>query len=728
LRSILISKIRRDVGSTSVETLVLYSADASLDAQEFETVLNGELERDIWPDEILVLLRHDACDPVGGQISKKRRLRASLGRAHDRIAVTFSTFGPDGREVDSHPHRGAGCSLTYDELRRRMMTEVFVRRGGFVRSTPAYHFGNPSKRHTDRFMRLANALVRRAEISFLGFCCLPSIPEGTRTCYVDTPALLGLLGAVNDHRSASGWARVDADCFGSYEGLKTYGTLSSRDTVVLISASSSGGLARVVEEKGIPADQVVHVTYLGHEPSSYPVVCNLAYDEKDNPDGEKPAAGDWREGRCPLCEGQSVAINLSGDQFEIPTPLPTPLMVVQSDAPKGLDLLMGRLAGTGALSIGLGAGYGRPKPMFVRPNALMASEVYLKRLDYAVSRAVPASVVAIVQLDDSSAALVERVHAKLKASVRVIRRAELDGLDPDGTTDAVLIVAAVIESGRSLQDISRELRSAFPTAPQSYLVGFAKAGSVSRELGLRNSLTKTAAVAAHEFVKVETMILPPDPGVTAWSSELEFWQRLRAGGAADLLPAEAAVAIARRVERLKNAAEPLSDDLFVQNAGDLTLKLEHGFVFWPEGLPTERPHAQADVFFTISSVLQNLRQSETTRVLRASSIQHTLLAAGNFGRFNDSIIQASLLRAALPAEINYAADRTSSNEMGRIARRIIENAARPRGGAAAEILLALATERLKLCPEDRAVVLKPFEGLPPMVAFLMDVCRTTLIA
>src|SRR5690606_32937286 len=136
----------------------------------------------------------------------------------------------------------------------------FVRRGGFVRSTPAYHFGNPSKRHTDRFMRLANALVRRAEISFLGFCCLPSIPAGTRTCYVDTPALLGLVGAVNDHRSASGWARVDADCFGSYEGLKSYGTLSSRDTVVLISASSSGGLAREVEERGIPADQVVHVT------------------------------------------------------------------------------------------------------------------------------------------------------------------------------------------------------------------------------------------------------------------------------------------------------------------------------------------------------------------------------------------------------------------------------------------------------------------------------------
>lgn len=707
-----------------METLVLYSADASLDAHEFETTLNGELERDIWPDELLVILRHDASDPVEGQIAKKRRLGASLERAHDRTAVTFSTFGPDGREVDNYRYRGAGCSLTYDELRRRMMTEVFVRRGGFVRSTPAYHFGNPSKRHTDRFMRLSNALVRRAEISFFGFCCLPSIPEGARTCYVDTPALLGLVSAVNDHRSASGWARIDADCFGSYEGLKSYGTLSSRDAVVLISASSSGGLAREVEERGIPTNQVVHVTYLGKEPSSYPVVCDLAYDEKENPDGERPTAGDWREGRCPLCEGQSVVINLSGDQFEIPTPLPTPLMIVQTDAPKGLDLLMGRLAGTGALSVGLGAGYRQPKPMFVRSNALMASEAYLERLDYAVSRAVPASVVAIVQLDGSSAALVERVQDKLTSRVRVISKSELDGLDPNETKDAVLIIAAVIESGRSLQEISRALRSAFPKAPQSYLVGFAKAGSVSHEQSLKNSLIKTAAVAAHEFVKVETMILPPDPGVTAWSRELEFWQRLQTDGAADGLLAEAA----RRVERLKDAVEPLSDDLFVQNANDLPLKLEHGFVFWPEGLPTQTRHSQADVFFTISSVLQNLRQSKTTRVLRASSIQHTLLAAGNFGRFNDSIIQASLLRAALPAEINYAADRTSSNEMGRIARRIIENAARPRGGAAAEILLALATERLKLCPEDRALVLKPLDGLPPMVACLMDACRTALIA
>lgn len=705
-----------------METLVVYSANASIDAQEFETILNRELERDIWPDEILVLLRHDHSDPIAGQISKNRRLRTSLGRAHDRIAITFSTFGPDGQEVNIHTHRGATCRLTYDQLRRRMMTEIFVRRGGFVRSTPAYHFSNPSKRHTDRFMRLANTLVHRAEISFLGFCCLPSIPQGTLTCYVDTPALLCLVGAINDHRSASGWGRVDGDCFGSYEGLKSYEPLSSRGAVVLISASSSGGLGREVERKGIPADQVVHVTYLGQQPSSYHVVCDLAYDEQQNPDGEKPSAGDWREGQCPLCDNHSVAINLSGDQFEIPTPLPTPLMIVQTDAPKGLDLLMGRLAGTGALSVGLGASYTRTKQMFVRPEALLASETYLERLDYAISRAVPASVVAIVQLDDSSAPLVNRIQGKLKSHARVIQRSELDGLDADDTIDAVLIVAAVIESGRSLQDISRELRSAFPKAPQSYIVGFAKAASTSRDLALRNSLTKTAAITAHEVVKVESMILPPEPSVTAWSRELEFWQRLQTTGTAAGLLAEV---VAKRVERLMDAATPLSNDLFLQNADDLTLKLEHGFVFWPEGLPKE-PHEQADVFFTISSVLQNLRQSETTRVLRASGIQHTLLAAGNFGRFNDSVIQASLLRAALPSEINYAADRASSTEMCRIVRRIIENAARPRGGAAAEILLALAIGRLTLCPEDREIVLKPIESLPPMVAFLMDSCRATL--
>ncbi|MBO0902679.1 hypothetical protein [Jiella sonneratiae] len=726
MRSILTSKIRRDVGGTSVETLVLYSASAPLDAQEFETVLNAELERDIWPDEILILQQYDGKMPVATQISSNRRLQVSLDRAHSRISVTFSTFGPDGGEVERHAHRGARCCLTYDELRRRMMTEVFVRRGGFVRSTPAYHFANPSKRHTDRFMRLANALVRSAEMSFIGFCCMPYIPESTRTCYVDTPALLGLVGAVNDHRSASGWGRVSADCFGSYEGLKSYGTLSSRDAVVLISASSSGGLAREVEKKGFPADQIVHVTYLGKHPSSYPVVCDLAYDQKENPEGETPAVGDWREGHCPLCTGQSVAINLSGDQFEIPTPLPAPLMIVQTDAPKDLDLLMGRLAGTGALSVGLGIGSERLKPMFVRPDSLMASAPYPERLDYAISRAVPASVKVIVQLDEPSAMLVERVRTKLVTDVRVIRRTELDGLDPDMTTDAVLIVAAVIESGRSLQDVSRELRSAFPNAPQSYLVGFAKTASYSRDQGLKNSLIKTAAVAPHELVKVETMILPPDPGVTAWSSELEFWQRLQAEGAHGHTPKSAVEEVARRVERLKNAAEPLTDDLFVQNSEALALKLEHGFVFWPEDLPTARPHTQADVFFTMSSVLQNLRQSETKRVLRASSIQHTLLAAGNFGRFNDSIIQASLLRAAFPSEINYAADRTSSNEMGRIARRIIENAERPRGGAAAEILLALATERLKLCPEDRAFVLKPLDGMPPIVAFLMDACRKAL--
>ena len=59
----------------------------------------------------------------------------------------------------------------------------------------------------------------------------------------------------------------------------------------------------------------------------------------------------------------------------------------------------------------------------------------------------------------------------------------------------------------------------------------------------------------------------------------------------------------------------------------------------------------------------------------------------------------------MPSELNYQESPTESREFGRIIRRIILSAAQPRGGAALEFLLALATKRLKLRPSDAADVL-----------------------
>jgi hypothetical protein len=227
------------------------------------------------------------------------------------------------------------------------------------------------------------------------------------------------------------------------------------------------------------------------------------------------------------------------------------------------------------------------------------------------------------------------------------------------------------------------------------------------------------------MIEVERMILPQSSEHNPWTAEL----RLLIDPDLDaLIPSGLQPAIRARVARLRKASEPLRDDIFLPNATGSKLSLQPGFVFWPDGVP-ERTHSQADVYVTIASVLQQLRANAhrgQRPAIKSNWFQQTILAPENFGRFNDDIIQASILRAAHPFEMNFADAAPDSRELGRLIRRIIAASNTERGGAAAEFLLALATGRLRLRMVDLDVALSADPGNVAMVRFLHAVCRQRL--
>jgi hypothetical protein len=186
-----------------------------------------------------------------------------------------------------------------------------------------------------------------------------------------------------------------------------------------------------------------------------------------------------------------------------------------------------------------------------------------------------------------------------------------------------------------------------------------------------------------------------------------------------------------RLTLLRRTSTPLTDELFVA-AGATPLVLQPGFVFWSSELPertTAKP-TQADVFYTISNVLQKLRTTAPkpgARALRANWFQQTLLDPSNLGRFNDGVIQASLLRAARPTEIDFSGDAGSRLDAARIVRRIIDGAHRPRGEAAGEVLIALGSGRLRLATGRLAEILAVNPTHPPLVAELVQLCRARLL-
>lgn len=437
---------------------------------------------------------------------------------------------------------------------------MFAIHGGFVEANSNYHFLNPSQRHTDRFIRLSNLLSSSAEISLLAMTMLPLLPPTAEVAHVDTPAMFALVSAVNDHLRVLAPSRPWLRCenFRSYLGVRTHDFATGGEPVVLISASSSGSLAEVIASRRVPRDRIGHVLYLGQEDERVRRAADLSFDEKHNPEGVKNDRETYDDGNCKLCAAGSIPVPLKGDQFDMGGPDFEPLTMLKTDAPPGLSATMDRMAGTDAFRISTAKGAGA-KQFLVDAASLAAAETFIKRTAYLARRHVPSMTREVLLLDEGSEAFGELVAQEAGVAPRFISRSEVDDLDTgDETEDGmrldglpVVIVAAVVESGRSLRDVSRELRRSRSNSPLIYLVGCAKNASPARREELEKTVVQTHAAAKHAFASVEDLILPASGPPHAWLTEVDFLNRAVAEGL------DLGETLAARLERLGRSSEPL---------------------------------------------------------------------------------------------------------------------------------------------------------------------------
>lgn len=710
----------RHTDKDRIDTLAAFMSSAAFDAAALNAAVTREVERALAPDELIILTRAvPGCDVPPGLVG--RDFNALLDRVAGQTRTTLVCYGPDGREKIRQPlGSGDGASgADLAEILRRGATDMFRRHGGFMEPNANYHFEGPSGRHTNRFMRLSNILVRQAEITFLAVAVMGLIPPEACFAYIDTPALYAVVSAVNEQWRTMVPDRppLVADNFRSYEGLDQYEFSDYGEAVVLISASSSGGLAARLTARGFAPSAVVHLLFHGKDPGTLKVAVDLRQDAHGNPDGYAADREIYERANCKLCDGGSVPIPLKGDQFDIQGPQPEALLVNQKDAPANVGRLMGRLAGQVALTVTSGH-----RQHWIKVARMMEAPGFLERLEFFVRRSVPAGVEHCVLADREARPLADRIKAITGSTMALHEREAIDqtGRDPDDRR-AMLVVASVIGSGRSLLEISRDLREVCRTGSIIYLVGFATIEGEERRDALKRTLVHSHHHAQHMFEVVEELLLPGQATPNPWQQELELLQK-----AADAWPAGQRGWLDGRLDRLRKASEPMTDSLFVPADGASALRLQAGFAFWPKVFAH---NSQADVFFTISAVMQRLRTAPVTageQALRTNWLQQTLLSPENFGRFNDGVIQASILRAARAAELDYRDDAKLSDTAKRIVRRVLEAADRARGEAAVEFLIAIGCGRLRLKEDHVADVLRPIEKPPALVDAFRSVVRREL--
>lgn len=728
-------RLERPTKTHVIDTFVVFLAADVLPADILVALIDAEVERNLVPDDVVLVVRDTSRAAAVAAIRTDRDLKRLRHRLAPHATVTVIGFDRKGAEAGRDVAIGDGepSGITLKEIARRSATAIFLDHGGFVEASASYHFRNPSGRHTDRFMRLSNLLVRQAEISIIAMALLPFIPDNAVQAHVDTPSMFALVAAVNEHLSVlqPGRQPLQCDSFRSYLGVRSYDFSGSETAIVLISATSSGSLGSIIEARKVDRSRIAHVLYLGASSPRFPSAVDLSYDKWFNPLGIAGARETYQEPDCALCNAGSVAVDLRGDQFDLSGPEFEPITLNKSDASDRLAPTMDRLAGSGAFGVSLASG-ATARQYFVDADRLLRAPEFAKRLDYFAKTHVPSSTRECIILNNDSIDFSKELINKAGIEPAFVARS---GIDEFGRADAqngvplngspIVIAAAVIESGRALLDISRDLRKVRPNSPQIYVVGLVKSASAAARNHLEKTLIQTQEPSQHRFAAIEELVLPSAGAPNAWRAELAFLDDAVVRGA------KLSASLLARLALLRRTSEPLKNDLFVA-VGGTALVLQPGFVFWPSDLPERTPATptQADVFYTISNVLQKLRTTAPkpgARVLRANWFQQTLLDPSNLGRFNDGVIQASLLRAARPTEIDFSGDVGARLDAARIVGRIIDGAHRPRGEAAAEALIAIGSGRLRLPTGDLPEILAVNTSHPPLVAELVQLCRAKLL-
>ena len=259
---------------------------------------------------------------------------------------------------------------------------------------------------------------------------------------------------------------------------------------------------------------------------------------------------------------------------------------------------------------------------------------------------------------------------------------------------ATLVVASALATGRQLLGVAQTLRYTQVLGAINYSIGLIRCNDRSTLRDVRSHLTYgDAGPEEHGFHAIDQFFVPTkrSKNENAWQRELKILTDLEA---------DVPQFLSERVSELEQAASSdirgLSDNLFLPSVTGMKLQLRPGFAFWDFDY-AELVVSQGDVFATMAFILHSLREGgRSNRSLGQFDHVRRILSPRCFERFNDGVIQAALLRAAYPSELDYTVSDQVSEEMNDVLSTLFAQRDSEVGEASLEFLSAVATGQLRL--------------------------------
>lgn len=630
-----------------------------------------------------------------------------------------------------------------DGVQTAGLRRLFKDTGALVDAHAGLHYVKPGGKHTRRFIRAAATTARSAHAHFVAAAMLGwASAQRFDRIWVDTASITGVgyaLGYLLNLLNGTPVPRVDT--FGGHENLPTVSFTTP--SIALISASTSGTLSDSLAAQDLAQTKQRTLFYVGEEEDPT-VLCDMTDRAKEDDPDLVSVWDSHPADKCPDCENQQNAILLKGDSFTPAPGLATPITLATKYSDPDHQAFAKHFFRTGVISLNRSDEASRAvtRPVSLHLEQYVSTEEGLGEVRNALSDFIPFRTRYIVHPDNPDAVAIAKIaldlcHGVGRKDVELVPARSLRGRGKmnEGLS---LVIAGVVSRGHDLLNISRELRKLIVDGGDiAYFIGILRPPGKKMWATARSSLTFRVGSGARRnydltsiwYVETE----PADDENRPWDDEREVldalrtWMRRSSSGE----PADAVIA-----ERIRALGAPLEGRTAFLNsdhgapAASMDMQLNPNFAFWDRSIGRAAPDAtHAEVYFTISTVLHRARHTFDGKYsLFEQPGFGNVLAAENFDRFNDAVIQSAILRAARGRELRFEELDDESRHMANILIASLSDWEDvERGGAALEFVFALIrgyegrSGALRLKKVDAERVLACVTGVSKVTAPLLEV-------
>jgi hypothetical protein len=687
---------------TVIDYRFLFKSPGIVSPADLADCIAQSLRRVLFPDALVFVCISSEVTEIKDALNKYSAVTQALERASSKVCVAVCKIDRDGRIGNPSYIKNTRTCLPLVEtgeqkiIFQKGISNLFESSNVLCPAPAGFAFVKSSKRRSKYFLRADAAFYETEHVHFFAYALLERIAqreaetkEAITVIFIDTMAIASLAYVLRElYHELYGKPRPRVESFHSYEGMKNVPIPSLGTSLCIISASQTMSMQRDWQKltRCSPSEVFTLIAFQSALDSDQAV---YAFDRADLLSGCDELSGlrDLRmfgENFAPEdVKLKPVLLNITAHRdekwFEVGQKYSKSKIFSLMKAVRSAD---------------------KVRAIFVEGLKLLKQQNFVQFFDKEMMQRVPLSVQAIVCQDDP-------VSIKLaKNCAKKIKKIRGDGVAPSiinasklGTSNlesekALLVVAAVVGKGTRLCSISRDLRDIHIGA-RHYLIGFQIGESIEDSKQLRSNLVFSAKKSVITVSIFEALAIGRTVSVAyeCEQSLLNKWKKLSSFSSLNT-----------RVDELQKRSG-ITQEAFLPATllNEVKLKLRKDFAYWKSGYAEDSDHSIA-VLLTVAVMLQHAREfnkfEDDGDRLASDTFQQVVLDPENFARYNDGVIQAALLRAAHPSELDYSSSEETSHRMADLLSSIFRQHSRQQGEAALEFAFALNTERLKLAGDD----------------------------